>query len=96
MHKVAVELWLKGLPLCKVAVEMFTDCRSVFSVLLLEPWKQLHTRMVFGGLLSAFMVDLWLYKLTHIKCRMSKIPELRVLELLPEQLYWHTCCEYRA
>lgn len=52
---------------------------------------------MFDDLLSAFMVDLWLYKATCIKYGMSQILELWVLELylLPEQLYWH-CCEYRA
>lgn len=95
--KVAFELWLKGLPLCKVTVEIFTDCRSMFSVLMLEMWKQLCTTVVFD-LLSAFMMDLWLYKATCIKYRMSQVPELSILELclLPEELYWHTCCEYRA
>lgn len=48
----------------------------MFSVLMLEMGKQLCTRVVFDDLLSAFMVDLWLYKATCIKCRMSQIPEL--------------------
>lgn len=43
---------------------------------MLEMGKQLCTRVVFDDLLSAFMVDLWLYKATCIKCRMSQIPEL--------------------
>lgn len=58
----------------------------MFSVLMLEMGKQLFTRVVFDDLLSAFMVDLWLYKATCIKCRMSQIPELWITG------YWSCAC----
>lgn len=41
VHEVAVELWLKGLPHCKVTVEMFTDFMWMSSVIILKRWKQI-------------------------------------------------------
>lgn len=66
--------------------------------LMLEMWKQLCTRVVF----DIFSVLSWwicgFIKPHAVHTEWVKFLDLWILELclLPEQLYWHTCCDYRA